>query len=111
MLREVLATYAHEAWSQWMRYLFGKCISQPDGSVVIPAEFVQRWRRQMQHTFSELPKNEQKSDLDEADFMLQIINSQDCEHDFHDTDGQGGPGEVCVKCGLVEGTFLYCKRE
>ena len=96
MLREALATYAHEAWSKWMRYLFSQCTPQPDGSLLIPVYNVNRWRRQLNTPYAELPEGEQKSDLVEADRMIQIVDAQGCEHDFHDTANQGGPGSVCV---------------
>jgi hypothetical protein len=35
-LREELANYAHEAWSDWMNYLFGMSRKNDDGSVTIP---------------------------------------------------------------------------
>lgn len=77
--RERLAEYAHEAWSGWMRYLFSKCMDDSEfdgqlkGTQVIPAWAVERWTRQMNTPYAELPESEKESDRAEADKMLSII--------------------------------------
>lgn len=73
MIRDKLAQYAHTAWSGWMKYLFSKCVPLRDGSIAIPVEFVKRWKRQMHTDYANLPAQEQKSDLDEADKILKIV--------------------------------------
>lgn len=78
-LRESLAAEVHEAWSGWMRYLFGKCIEVGDGCLEIPAWAVKRWRRQMNTPYSELPEEEKQSDRDEADRYLSVLDSSDEE--------------------------------
>ena len=70
--RDHLASYAHEAWSGWMRYLFSKCIDHADG-LLIPGELVVRWKRQSETRYNQLPESEQSSDLKEADAMLDIV--------------------------------------
>jgi len=72
-LREALAAYAHEAWSGWMRYLFGKCFNNDAGELTIPAWAVARWTRQMNMAYWDLPLGEPDSDRAEADKMLEII--------------------------------------
>src|SRR4051812_34237278 len=37
--REALAAYAHEAWSGWMAYFFGKCTVNKNGSITVPAAY------------------------------------------------------------------------
>lgn len=72
--REDLASYAHEAWTGWMQYLFDKSFLDVEtGAVTIPADLVERWKRQMSTPFEKLPKHEQASDLAEADKMLAIL--------------------------------------
>ena len=71
--RDALAACAHESWSGWMQYLFGESQQQPDGSVVIPASCVARWTRQMRMPYAELPMDEQSSDLDEADAIIDCV--------------------------------------
>lgn len=70
VIRELLADYAHEAWSGWMRYLFTKTETLPDGSVIIPAWAVERWVRQMNTPYLKLPETEKESDRKEADKMM-----------------------------------------
>jgi hypothetical protein len=74
-VRDLLAAYAHDAWSGWMEYLFEKCSTSidADGGVIIPGELVKRWRRQMTTAYSALPDHEQDSDRKEADKMLAIV--------------------------------------
>ena len=45
----------------------------PDGSVTIPADKVERLERQMKTAFTELPDVEKASDFDEADKILKIV--------------------------------------
>ena len=74
-LRDKLARYAHSAWSGWMKYMFSKSIIRKDGSLTIPPDLVRRWQRQMHTAYADLPSQEQKSDLDEADRMLEIMEA------------------------------------
>jgi hypothetical protein len=70
--RELLAAYAHEAWSGWMRHLFSKCQTNIAGDVFIPKWAVERWTRQMTTAYQDLPEMEKESDRAEADKMLAI---------------------------------------
>lgn len=72
--REKLAAYAHMAWSGWMIYLFSKSVHNADGSVTIPPLLVERWKRQMNTRYRDLPETEKESDRSEADKMLAIVN-------------------------------------
>lgn len=71
--RESLAEYAHDAWSGWMRYLFGKSTRNQDGTITIPAWAVDRWTRQAGTKYADLPENEKDSDRAEADKMIGIM--------------------------------------
>lgn len=73
--REALAAYAHQAWSGWMRYMFAQSRTNKDGTVTIPKELVDRWTRQMQTPYEDLPGEEKESDRHEADRMLLIAGS------------------------------------
>lgn len=75
-IRELFADYAHEAWSGWMRYMFGKSTKNSDGSITIPSASVERWERQMNTPYVDLPEHEKKSDLDEADKILVIFGEE-----------------------------------
>ena len=72
-LREILAEFAHDRWVNWMRYLFSHCIRNTDGSVTIPKDFADRWVRQTNTSYKDLPDQEKESDKREADRVLHII--------------------------------------
>lgn len=72
-LRENLADLAHNQWSGWMRYLFSKCTTLPNGDMVIPSEFVNRWKRQIDTPYIALSEEEQHSDLLEAGKMIHTV--------------------------------------
>jgi hypothetical protein len=77
-LLEQLADYAHASWSHWMHYLFSRSSNLPDGSVVIPAELVARWQRQMETPYQELSEQEKESDRNQARQILPLLmDSQD----------------------------------
>jgi len=73
--REKLADYAHEAWSGWMKYLFKKCSYNLMGEFVMPEWAVERWKRQSDTRYKDLPELEKDSDRAEADRMLKITQS------------------------------------
>ena len=68
--REALADYAHDVWSRWMQYLFSKSKQNTDGSVTIPKDLVDRWKRQMTTSYLKLSEKEKDSDRDEADKII-----------------------------------------
>lgn len=75
-LRMKLARLAHEdIWGHWMRYMFSKCIVNPDGSVTIPSDLVERWSRQAATSFEDLSVKEQNSDYEQADKILEILEN------------------------------------
>lgn len=79
-VREQLAEYAHEAWTGWMEYLFNKTIpykpgevQAEEGAVIIPKWAVERWKRQVDTKYSDLPEDEKESDRQEADKIIAIV--------------------------------------
>jgi len=70
---EVLSNYAHSAWSGWMKYLFSKSTQNTDGSVTIPKESIDRWTRQMNTAYKDLPESEKASDRKEASEILSVL--------------------------------------
>lgn len=79
-IREQLAAYSHDsAWCGWMRYMIGKGTFNEDGSWTMPAWAAERWARQMNTPYNELPEQEKNSDREEADKMLAIIGLMDGE--------------------------------
>jgi len=75
-IREPLAEYAHVAWAGWMKYLFEKSTRNADGTVTIPAWAVERWTRQAETKYADLPENEKDSDRTEADRMIEIMTTR-----------------------------------
>ena len=72
-IRELLAAYAHEAWSGYMGYFLGRCITQPDGALLIPAGYVRGLEELIAMPYARLSEIDKASDREEADKMLAII--------------------------------------
>lgn len=73
---DVLGDYAHEAWCGWMRDMVSKCVLNPDGTMTMPKWAVDRWARQMNTPYADLPSNEQASDIAEARKIVEVINTK-----------------------------------
>jgi len=81
MLKE-LADVQHEIWSHWMKYLFEVSIQNDDGTVTIPADKVENWKRQMVTRYADLSSKEQESDLEQAEKVMALLkNKQQTEGD------------------------------
>jgi len=72
-LIETLAAVEHERWSHWQRYMHGKCINRPDGSLIIPADLVQRWQKQIETPYADLSEQEKESDREQVSKYLPLI--------------------------------------
>jgi len=73
-LREELAALSHRQWSGWMDYMFASCDENlEDGSIYIPSELVERWKRQARTPYEELSEEEKDSDRAEADRVLETM--------------------------------------
>lgn len=68
-----LADVQHEIWSHWMKYLFEVSIQNDDGTVTIPADKVEHWKRQMVTHYDDLPSKEQESDLEQAEKVMALL--------------------------------------
>lgn len=71
---EDLAAIEHERWSHWQSYVHSMGTIQSDGSLVIPAELVQRWSRQIATKYVDLSEEEKKSDRDQVRRYLPAIS-------------------------------------
>jgi hypothetical protein len=74
-LIERLAAVEHERWSHWQRYMHSKCIRQPDGSLLVPAEFVARWEKQTETKYTDLSESEKESDREQVRKYLPLITA------------------------------------
>jgi hypothetical protein len=72
-LLEPLAAIEHERWSHWQQYLHSKCVLQPDGSLLIPADLVARWKKQVDAKYDELSEHEKESDREQVRKYLTVI--------------------------------------
>ncbi len=72
-LLEQLAAAEHDRWSDWQRYVFTQCQQAADGSLVVPAELVRKWSRQMDSPFAALTEAEKDSDREQVERYLPII--------------------------------------
>ena len=72
-LVDQLAAIEHERWAHWQRYMHGKALRQDDGTLVISAELVERWEKQIETPYANLSADEQKSDKEQVERYLPII--------------------------------------
>jgi hypothetical protein len=82
-LIEQLAAIEHERWADWQRYLHSKCEradTWDDGSLVIgggglviPAELVEHWERQIATPYAELTEAEKESDREQVRRYLHLV--------------------------------------
>lgn len=72
-LVETLANIEHARWAKWQRYLHSKAVKQLDGSLVIPAELVERWERQIETPYQSLTEDEKESDREQVREYLTVI--------------------------------------
>lgn len=70
---EGLAHIEHERWSHWQKYMHAKGIRQTDGSLLIPADLVAQWDRQIATPYAELSENEKECDRDQVRKYLPAI--------------------------------------
>lgn len=75
-LREALAAVQHDIWAHWHRYVISVSAQNPDGSLTIPADKVERWARQMNTSYQELSEKERESDRDQADKILARLSNE-----------------------------------
>jgi hypothetical protein len=79
-VREQLSDYAHETWSEWVKYMFDNAIpytpgevQADEGALITPKWAVERWTFQMNTPYEELPEEMKSLDRAEADKILGIV--------------------------------------
>lgn len=72
-LVEQLAHIEHERWSHWQQYMHSKAHRQNDGSLILPADLVERWERQMETPYAELTEEEKESDREQVRKYLPLL--------------------------------------
>jgi hypothetical protein len=74
-MREKLADVMHAIWAHWMRYMFSCGTFNNDGSWTMPADKVERWKRQMETDYTDLTDKERESDRHQADKVIAVIKA------------------------------------
>jgi len=72
-LMEELASIEHERWSHWQSYMHSKAVRQPDGSLLLPADLVEKWERQIATDYANLSEKEKESDREQVRKYLPSI--------------------------------------
>lgn len=73
-LLETLASAEHERWSHWQRHMHSKCVPQEDeGALLIPADLVKQWERQLAAPYSEHSDAEKESDREQVRKYFPLI--------------------------------------
>ena len=74
-LTDKLAEVEHERWSHWQRYMHSKGTRLRDGSLLLPAELVERWDHQIGTKFKDLTEDEKESDREQVRKYLPVIEA------------------------------------
>ena len=72
-LLDALAAIEHERWAHWQRHMHDQASKQSDGSLVIPANLVARWEKQIDTDFVSLSDEEKESDREQVRKYLPLI--------------------------------------
>lgn len=70
---EKLAALEHERWAHWQRYMHDQGARQPDGGLLLPADLVARWERQIETPYSALSEKEKESDREQVRRYLPFV--------------------------------------
>ena len=68
-----LAAVEHERWAHWQRYMHDKGERRSDGSLVLPAELVERWEKQIATPYVELSEAERDSDREQVRRYVRLV--------------------------------------
>jgi hypothetical protein len=71
---DTLADLEHQRWAHWQQYLHRKATRCDDGSLLIPADLVAQWERQIATPFNKLSEKEQESDRDQVRTYIPAIS-------------------------------------
>ncbi|MCW0462957.1 hypothetical protein [Xanthomonas sacchari] len=72
-LVDELAAIEHARWAHWQAYVHSQGIRREDGTLVLPAELVSRWERQIATPYKELSSDEQAADREQVMRYLPTI--------------------------------------
>ncbi|GEC17310.1 hypothetical protein [Nitrobacter winogradskyi] len=72
-LLEELAALEHQRWAHWQKYVHDSGQRQPDGSILLPAEIVSRWEKQINTPYVDLSDEEKDSDREQVRKYLPLL--------------------------------------
>ncbi|WP_158818503.1 hypothetical protein [Methylocapsa sp. S129] len=72
-LVEEFAALEHQRWAHWQKYVHDNGQRQPDGSIVLPADLVVRWERQINTQYADLTAEEKESDREQVRKYLPLL--------------------------------------
>jgi len=72
-LVEELAALEHQRWAHWQKYVHDNGRRQPDGSIVLAADLVVRWERQINTRYADLTAEEKESDREQVRRYLPLL--------------------------------------
>jgi hypothetical protein len=83
-LLEELAALEHERWAHWQNYVHTQGQRRPDGSILLPANLVERWERQINTPYKDLTNEERESDREQVQryfpLLTQWLSKQRATH-------------------------------
>ena len=68
-----LAAVEHERWAHWQRYMHSRGTVLADGSLLLPANLIARWERQIETPFNDLTESEKESDRDQVRQYIPVV--------------------------------------
>jgi hypothetical protein len=74
-LTEELASIEYKRRSHWQRYLHSNGVAQPDGSLLLPADLVNKWERLIATKYENLTEEEKESDREQVEKYLPLLRS------------------------------------
>ena len=75
-LREQFAAIEHERWAGWQAYMHGLCERREDGALIIPADRVAHWERQIATPYADLTEREKDSDREQVDRYWHLVTAE-----------------------------------
>lgn len=108
-LREQLAAIEHERWADWQKWMHSQCDRTYKGELLIPADLVERWERQINTAYNQLTEQEKDSDRQQVDRYWHLLQppatgSGDRINDCPFCNGTGSVSEMCPVCNMEPST-------
>jgi len=70
---EILAATMHDVWARWAKYFIESCSTNSNGQLILPANRVAIWKRQMETPYQYLTEADKERDRKIAREVLEVI--------------------------------------